>query len=301
MLGEPRLEFSVLGPVEVTAGGRSLAVGGARARAVLAMLVAQRQPGRLGRPADRRAVARPPGGQGGGQPAGPAVRAAQGVPLGRGGRPPGHPAAGLPADGGARRPGLAAVRAAGRRGQRRAGSRGRGRGGAAARPRRWRCGAGPPSPGSTRRRRGPRPAAWRRCGWRRWSHGRRRCWHAGRHGEVIAELETLTAAHPLRERLWSLRMLALYRAGRQADALRAYGDLRAILADELGIEPGPGAARPARAHRAPGSRARRARRRPGGTGRPALPADPVRPGADGVHIAYQVLGHGDRDIVFVPA
>jgi DNA-binding SARP family transcriptional activator len=62
---------------------------------------------------------------------------------------------------------------------------------------------------------------------------------AGRHGEAIAELETLTAAHPLRERLWSLRMLALYQAGRQADALRAYGDLRTILADELGIDPGP--------------------------------------------------------------
>ena len=62
---------------------------------------------------------------------------------------------------------------------------------------------------------------------------------AGRHGEVIAELETLTAAYPLRERLWSLRMLALYQAGRQGDALHAYGDLRAILADDLGIDPGP--------------------------------------------------------------
>ena len=56
-------------------------------------------------------------------------------------------------------------------------------------------------------------------------------------GDAIVELETLTAAHPLRERLWSLRMLALYRA-RQAHALRAYRDC-AILADELAIEPGP--------------------------------------------------------------
>jgi DNA-binding SARP family transcriptional activator len=61
----------------------------------------------------------------------------------------------------------------------------------------------------------------------------------GRHRELTAELETLTAANPLRERLWSQRMLALYRAGRQADALGAYRELRAILVDELAIEPSP--------------------------------------------------------------
>src|SRR6185437_13963843 len=61
----------------------------------------------------------------------------------------------------------------------------------------------------------------------------------GGHRELIGELETLTAAHPLRERLWAHRMLALYRAGRQAEALRAYRDLRAILTGELGIEPSP--------------------------------------------------------------
>ena len=61
----------------------------------------------------------------------------------------------------------------------------------------------------------------------------------GRHRDLIAELETLTAAHPLRERFWLQRMLALYRAGRQADALRAYRDLRAILIADLAIEPGP--------------------------------------------------------------
>ena len=60
----------------------------------------------------------------------------------------------------------------------------------------------------------------------------------GRHEAVTGELETLTSADPLRERLWSQRMLALYRSGRQAEALRVFQDLRSILVAELGIEPG---------------------------------------------------------------
>jgi len=60
----------------------------------------------------------------------------------------------------------------------------------------------------------------------------------GRHSEVTAELDALTRAHPLRERLWAQRILALYRAGCQAEALRAYQDLRRVLGEELGIEPG---------------------------------------------------------------
>jgi DNA-binding SARP family transcriptional activator/class 3 adenylate cyclase len=59
----------------------------------------------------------------------------------------------------------------------------------------------------------------------------------GRHGELAAELEALTRDHPLRERLWAQRMVALYRCGRQAEALRAYQQLRAILGEELGLEP----------------------------------------------------------------
>src|SRR3989442_1416132 len=47
----------------------------------------------------------------------------------------------------------------------------------------------------------------------------------GRHAELTAELDTLTRAHPLRERLWAQRILSLYRSGRQAEALRAYQDL----------------------------------------------------------------------------
>jgi predicted ATPase/DNA-binding SARP family transcriptional activator len=62
---------------------------------------------------------------------------------------------------------------------------------------------------------------------------------AGSHGEVAGELERLVAEYPLRERLWRLLMLALYRDGRQADALAAYQQARAMLAGELGLEPGP--------------------------------------------------------------
>src|SRR4051794_658817 len=56
---------------------------------------------------------------------------------------------------------------------------------------------------------------------------------------VIGELSTLVDDYPLREGLWRLLIVALYRAGRQADALAAYRRVRAILADELGLDPGP--------------------------------------------------------------
>lgn len=65
----------------------------------------------------------------------------------------------------------------------------------------------------------------------------------GRHGELIAELEALSAEHPEREELWGQRMLALYRCGRQAEALRVYQTLRHNLIEQLGIEPGPDVAR----------------------------------------------------------
>lgn len=60
----------------------------------------------------------------------------------------------------------------------------------------------------------------------------------GRHADVIGELEELVAEHPLKERLRSQLMLALYRSGRQADALRVYRDARETLVETLGIEPG---------------------------------------------------------------
>jgi DNA-binding SARP family transcriptional activator len=61
----------------------------------------------------------------------------------------------------------------------------------------------------------------------------------GRHAELVSELEALVREHPLRERLRGQLMLALYRAGRQADALEAYREGRATLVERLGIEPSP--------------------------------------------------------------
>jgi DNA-binding SARP family transcriptional activator len=60
-----------------------------------------------------------------------------------------------------------------------------------------------------------------------------------RNAKVVAEVSPLVAAYPLRERLRAHLMLALYRCGRQADALKAYREGRRILVEELGIEPGP--------------------------------------------------------------
>ena len=62
---------------------------------------------------------------------------------------------------------------------------------------------------------------------------------AGRHQEVLAEIEALLARNPMRERLHAQRMLALYRCGRQAEALEAYRHARRTLVDEIGVEPGP--------------------------------------------------------------
>ena len=62
---------------------------------------------------------------------------------------------------------------------------------------------------------------------------------AGQSAELVGEIEALLRDEPFRERLWGQLILALYRSGRQRDALEAYQRARRLLADELGIEPGP--------------------------------------------------------------
>jgi DNA-binding SARP family transcriptional activator/pimeloyl-ACP methyl ester carboxylesterase len=124
--------------------------------------------------------------------------------------------------------------------------------------------------------------------------------------ELVAELEALTARHPVRERLWAQRMLALYRAGRQADALRCYQDLRQALTDELGIEPSSEARRLETLilrHDPSIEPFPRLRSHPPSheSGRSALEIPETRYAVNGdLHIAYQVTGAGKQDIVFVP-
>ena len=62
---------------------------------------------------------------------------------------------------------------------------------------------------------------------------------AGRHQEIVVEVDALLADNPLRERLHAQRMLGLYRCGRQAEALEAYRDARTTLVEEIGVEPRP--------------------------------------------------------------
>ena len=146
----------------------------------------------------------------------------------------------------------------------------------------------------------------------------------GRHLSVACELDALVVSHPLRERLWGQRILALYRSGRQAEALRASTVVRDRLHTELGVEPGP-ALRTLEGpcwSSAPSSTGRRRRpvpcRRPSASGhgasgahrdhqsassRPAPPAIPKIHYArtdGGINLAYQVVGDGPLDLLIVP-
>ncbi len=93
----------------------------------------------------------------------------------------------------------------------------------------------------------------------------------GRHEAVAAELEGMVRDHGLRERLWAQLMLALYRCDRQSDSLRAYQRARDLLADELGLDPGPALPRT----RAAGARPRSRPRCPGGRDLQSRPDSPT--------------------------
>jgi DNA-binding SARP family transcriptional activator/pimeloyl-ACP methyl ester carboxylesterase len=146
----------------------------------------------------------------------------------------------------------------------------------------------------------------------------------GRHQSVVSELEELVTENPLRERFWELRILALYRCGRQAEALRACSQVRRFLIDELGVEPRPelraletavleqrpelGWSAKASVHPldetddvpASAAAAPRLRASVAVTGSEGRPAIRYARGGDGVHIAYQVVGDGPLDLIVVP-
>ena len=124
-------------------------------------------------------------------------------------------------------------------------------------------------------------------------------------GELVAELEALVAAHPLREGLRGQLMVALYRAGRQAEALAAYSDARRTLSDELGIDPSTRLRDLERAvlqqdprlDPAPPPISARASMVPP----QPRPAPAVRYACSGdLSIAYEVTGRGPLDLVLVP-
>jgi DNA-binding SARP family transcriptional activator len=286
------VRFGVLGPLQVTREGQPIAVGGARARAVLVMLLADA--GRVV-PAERLADA-----------LWPALDRDRGVAnlqvrmAGRCGQPEPLTASSpclrviastrrltrstCCASRGSLAPGVMRSRAVSRQRQRRSC------------PKLLACGEGLRLPIST---------AWTP----RWRSVRLEearldaielridaLLASGRHAETVGEAEALTERHPLRERFWWQRMLALYRSGRQADALRAYRELRGILADQLGIEPSP---------ELRALEARMLRQEDDLRYRPASARAAAAPqtryvDSGGVHIAYQVIGEGERDIVFVP-
>jgi DNA-binding SARP family transcriptional activator/pimeloyl-ACP methyl ester carboxylesterase len=118
----------------------------------------------------------------------------------------------------------------------------------------------------------------------------------GRHADLVGELEALARRHPLRERLRGQLMLALYRSGRQADALASYREFRGAMDAQFGLEPSP------RIRELEGQILRQDTAL---DGRPQVDArrgmDPIRyvESLGGYSIAYQEVGDGPLDIVFV--
>ena len=127
----------------------------------------------------------------------------------------------------------------------------------------------------------------------------------GHAGDVVAELESLVAEHPLRERLRGHLMLALYRSGRQADALAVFRETRRVLSDELGLEP----SQALRDLELRILRHDRTLETPASAG-PKVPAvDPLRlpvrrplvryARSGDLNVAYQVSGEGPIDLVLI--
>jgi DNA-binding SARP family transcriptional activator/class 3 adenylate cyclase/alpha-beta hydrolase superfamily lysophospholipase len=130
----------------------------------------------------------------------------------------------------------------------------------------------------------------------------------GDHRAAVGELEALVAQHPLRERLRSLQMLALYRSGRQAEALAGYQGFRRTLSDELGIEPSaslrelerrmlqqdPSLELPPREVAAPDTTEHVAK-----TVTTAPVGEVAYARSGDVRIAYQVVGDGPTDLILV--
>ena len=114
----------------------------------------------------------------------------------------------------------------------------------------------------------------------------------GRYAELIAEVESLVRAHPLRERLRGQLMLALYRSGRQAEALAVYQDTRRQLVEELGIEPG------AALQQLHGAILRQDRRLDGNRRGPQTSEEPLRDIADAIVLGrlVPVLGTDVADL-----
>ena len=237
------VDYSVLGPLRVESSRGPVEIRGAKERLLLARLVAAG--GRLvpDRRARRHPVGRRAPGQRGQVPADLRAPAAQ-RPRARPARQPDRccspraPATASPStrrrstpsgSPGSRASASAASPTAARRTPPRPS------------PRRWPCGAdrrtpastAPPSPW-------PRPAGWRSCGSRPPRTGSPPSSPSGSAAAAVPELERLVGEHPMRERLWEMLVTALYRAGRQGDALGAYERARAVLSDELGVDPGPG-------------------------------------------------------------
>jgi DNA-binding SARP family transcriptional activator/pimeloyl-ACP methyl ester carboxylesterase len=122
----------------------------------------------------------------------------------------------------------------------------------------------------------------------------------GEDAQLVGELEALVREHPFRERLWGHLMIALYRTGRQADALDAYERVRVQLRDELGLEPGGELKRLQRAvleHEVPFTEQAAATK---ASPQPFRSSVRYARTSEGVHVAFETVGDGPIDLIAVP-